>query len=229
MSSQYGQLFRISTWGESHGGGVGVVIDGCPPRIRTQRGRHPARPRPAPAGAERDRHAARRGADRCEILSGVFEGKTTRHAHRHPGDEQGRSAPRPTRRWRRSSGPRTPTITYQAKYGIRNWQGGGRASARETIGRVAAAAVAKKVLATLFPSLEIVAYVKSIHEITAQVDPETVKFEAGRGNIVRCPDPVAAENMIELIKKMRSEGDSVGGVIECVDPRRARGPRRAGL
>src|SRR5688572_4957188 len=106
--------------------------------------------------------------------------------------------------------------TYQAKYGIRNWQGGGRASARETIGRVAAAAIGKKVLAALCPELEIVAYVKSIHSLEAEVDPATVKFEEVESNIVRCPDAAMAERMIEFVKEIRSEGDSVGGVIECV-------------
>jgi chorismate synthase len=112
--------------------------------------------------------------------------------------------------------PSHADFTYQAKYGIRSWQGGGRASARETIGRVAAAAVAKKVLAQISSSLEIVAYVKSIHEIEASVDPATVTFDEVESNIVRCPDKKAVEQMIALIKQMRSEGDSVGGVIECV-------------
>src|SRR4030095_10222811 len=112
--------------------------------------------------------------------------------------------------------PSHADFTYQAKYGIRNWQGGGRASARETIGRVAAAAIAKKVLAQLAPGLEIVAYVKTIHQLEATVDPETVTFEQVEANIVRCPDAPMAEKMIEFIKQVRSEGDSVGGGIECV-------------
>ena len=112
--------------------------------------------------------------------------------------------------------PSHADYTYEAKYGIRNWQGGGRSSARETIGRVAAAAVAKKVLAQLYPALEIVAYVKSIHELEASVDPGQVTFEQAESNIVRCPDADAAAKMIDFIKQVRSEGDSVGGVIECV-------------
>jgi len=111
--------------------------------------------------------------------------------------------------------PSHADYTYQAKYGIRNWQGGGRASARETIGRVAAAAVAKKALAQIAPGLEIVSYVKTIHELTADVNPETVTFEQVEANIVRCPDAAMAEKMIEFIKQVRSEGDSVGGIIEC--------------
>ncbi|MCX6967025.1 MAG: chorismate synthase, partial [Verrucomicrobia bacterium] len=112
--------------------------------------------------------------------------------------------------------PSHADFTTQAKFGIRNWQGGGRASARETIGRVAAGAIAKKVLATLAPGLEIVAYVKAIHEIEAAVDPATVTSGQVESNIVRCPDAEAVPRMIELIKKLRSEGDSAGGVVECV-------------
>lgn len=214
MSSQSGQLFRISTFGESHGGGVGVVIDGCPPLIELSE-----------ADIQRDLDRRRPGQseivtpraeeDRCEILSGVFEGKTTgtpisvlvRNKDARPeAYKEMETAFRPSH----------ADFTYQAKYGIRNWQGGGRASARETIGRVAAAAVAKKVLAKISAPLEIVAYVKSIHDIEAQADPATVQFAQVEGNIVRCPDPVAVEKMIALIKQMRSAGDSVGGVIECV-------------
>jgi len=214
MSSQFGQLFRISTWGESHGGGVGVVIDGCPPLIELTE-----------ADIQRDLDRRRPGQseivtpraeeDRCEILSGVFGGKTTgtpiailvRNKDARPeAYKEMETAFRPSH----------ADFTYQAKYGIRNWQGGGRASARETIGRVAAAAIAKKVLATFSPSLEIVAYVKSIHGIEAEVDPATVQFAQVENNIVRCPEPEATAKMIELIKKMRSEGDSVGGVVECV-------------
>jgi len=214
MSSQFGQLFHISTWGESHGGGVGVVIDGCPPLIELTE-----------ADIQRDLDRRRPGQseivtpraeeDKCEILSGVFGGKTTgtpiailvRNKDARPeAYKEMETAFRPSH----------ADFTYQAKYGIRNWQGGGRASARETIGRVAAAAIAKKVLATFSGVLEIVAYVKSIHEIVAQVDPATVQFEQVEGNIVRCPDAEAVSKMIDLIKKMRSEGNSVGGVIECV-------------
>jgi chorismate synthase len=112
--------------------------------------------------------------------------------------------------------PSHADYTYQAKYGVRNWQGGGRASARETIGRVAAAAVARKALAQLAPGLEVVAYVKSVHEIVASVDAAVVTQAEVESNIVRCPDAATARRMIELIKQVRSEGDSVGGTIECV-------------
>jgi chorismate synthase len=112
--------------------------------------------------------------------------------------------------------PSHADFTYQAKFGIRNWQGGGRASARETIGRVAAGAVAKKLLKNLFPGIEILAYVVSIHDIEAEVNPEIVTSREVEANVVRCPDAGAAARMIERIKQVRSDGDSVGGVLEGV-------------
>ncbi len=112
--------------------------------------------------------------------------------------------------------PSHADYTYEAKYGIRNWQGGGRASARETIGRVAAGAVAKRVLSTLYADFEIVAYVKQIYDVVAKIDRSTVKMKDVEKNIVRCPDATAAKRIISLIEGVRDEGDSVGGVIECV-------------
>ncbi len=214
MSSQFGQLFRISTWGESHGGGVGVVIDGCPPSIELceadiQRDLDRRKP------GQSEIVTPRKEEDQCRILSGVFQGKTlgtpisvlvmNKDARPEAYSEMA-TAYRPSH----------ADYTYQAKYGIRNWEGGGRSSARETIGRVAAAVVAKKALAAFAPGLEIVAYVKTIQDIEAEVDPATVTFEQVEGNIVRCPDAAAVPKMIDRIKQVRSEGDSVGGVIECV-------------
>lgn len=214
MSSQFGQLFRIATWGESHGGGVGVVIDGCPPRIELSEAdiqRDLDRRKPGQSEIVTPRHEE----DLCRILSGVFQGQTLGSPISVVVMNKD-ARPEAYREMEEAYRPSHADYTYQAKYGIRNWQGGGRASARETIGRVAAAAVAKKVLAQLAPGLEIVAYVKSIHDIVAEVDPETVRFEEVEGNMVRCPDPEAWPRMVERIKKVRSEGDSVGGVIECV-------------
>lgn len=214
MASIFGQLFRISTWGESHGGGVGVVIDGCPARVPLSE-----------ADIQRDLDRRRPGQskivtpraeeDRCEILSGVFEGLTlgtpisimVRNKDARPSSyEEMREKYRPSH----------ADYTYDAKYGIRNWQGGGRASARETIGRVAAAAVAKNVMRILAPGLEIIAYVKSIHDLEAKVDPETVTFDQVESNIVRTGDPAAVEAMIQRIEDVRAEGNSIGGVVECV-------------
>ena len=214
MSSQFGHAFRISTWGESHGGGVGVVIDGVPPRLPLteadiQRDLDRRRPGQSEIVTPRDE------ADTCQILSGVFKGETlgTPIAINITNQD---ARPEAYREMATAFRPSHADFTYQAKFGIRNYEGGGRASARETIGRVAAAAVAKKVLASLCPGLEIVAYVKTIHELTAEVDPQTVRFEDVEANIVRCPDHPVAEKMIELIKSIRAQGDSIGGLIECV-------------
>ncbi len=214
MSSHFGHSFRISTWGESHGGGVGVVIDGCPPLVELseaeiQRDLDRRRPGQSEIVTPRDE------ADACRILSGVFEGKTLGTPICVAVMNKD-ARPDAYREMETAFRPSHADFTYQAKYGIRNWQGGGRASARETIGRVAAAAVAKKVIAQIAPAFEVVAYVKTIHELVADVDPETVRFEDVEANIVRCPDAAMAERMIEFIKQVRGEGDSVGGTIECV-------------
>ena len=109
--------------------------------------------------------------------------------------------------------PSHADYTYQAKYGIRNWQGGGRTSARETVGRVAAGAVAKKILREQF-GVEVLAYVKQVHRLAADVDPERVTAADVESNIVRCPDPAMAEQMVRLIEKTRQEGNTVGGIVE---------------
>jgi chorismate synthase len=214
MGNSFGQLFRITTFGESHGGGIGVVIDGCPPKIDISEAeiqRELDRRRPGQSKIT----TQRKEEDRCEILSGVFEGKTlgtpigilVRNKDARPEDYAG---------IKEKFRPSHADFTYEAKYGIRNWQGGGRASARETIGRVAAAAVARKVLRSFHPKIDIVAYVAQVHEIAAKIDKSKVKLSDVDANIVRCPDKAAARKMISLIEKTRAEGDSLGGVIECV-------------
>lgn len=212
--SVFGKVFRISTWGESHGGGVGVVVDGCPPRIALseqmiQRDLDRRRP------GQSEIVTPRKEADRCRILSGVFQGQTlgTPISIAVMNED---ARPEAYSEMETTFRPSHADFTYEAKYGIRNWQGGGRASARETIGRVAAGTIALQVLRQFSPEIQIVSYVKSIHGIEASVDPETVTAEQVESNIVRCPDSEAAERMITLIKKMRSDGDSVGGVVECV-------------
>jgi chorismate synthase len=214
MGNTFGQLFRVTTFGESHGGGVGVVIDGCPPNIELSE---------AEIQCELDRRrpgqskitTQRKEEDQCEILSGVFQGKTlgtpiailVRNKDARPEDYS-----EIAEKFR----PSHADFTYQAKYGIRNWQGGGRASARETVGRVAAGAVAKKILSMLYAEFEIVAYVTQIHEVIAKVDRSAVKAEEIEKNIVRCPDTAAANKMVSLVEEVRNQGDSVGGIIECV-------------
>ena len=206
--------FASPTFGESHGGGVGVVIDGCPPRISLGEAdiqRALDRRRPGQSAIV----SPRQEADRCEILSGVFEGKTlgTPIAILVRNED---AQPEAYREMKEAFRPSHADFTYEAKYGIRNWQGGGRASARETIGRVAAGAVALQVLATLHPALEVVTYVTHLYDIAAAVDSQAVTREAVEANVVRCPDEVAAKKMIQAIEQARADGDSLGGVIECV-------------
>ena len=214
MGNTIGQLFRVTTFGESHGGGIGVVIDGCPPRIditEEEIQRELDRRRPGQSKIT----TQRKEEDRCEILSGVFSGTTlgtpiaivVRNKDARPEDYG---------RMKTTFRPSHADFTYEAKYGIRNWQGGGRASARETVGRVAASAVAKKILSILHSEFEIVAYVAQIHEVTAKINRSSVKVKDVEKNAVRCPDTAAAKKMESLIEKIRDEGDSVGGVIECV-------------
>ncbi len=214
MGNTFGQLFRVTTFGESHGGGVGVVIDGCPPNIGLS---------DAEIQSELDRRrpgqskitTQRKEEDQCEILSGVFEGKTlgtpiailVRNKDARPEDYS-----EIAEKFR----PSHADFTYEAKYGIRNWQGGGRASARETVGRVAAGAVAKKILSMLYAKFEVVAYVAQIQEVVAKVDRSALKAKEIEKNVVRCPDTAAANKMVSLIEEVRSEGDSLGGIIECV-------------
>jgi chorismate synthase len=214
MGNTFGQLFRVTTFGESHGGGIGVVIDGCPPKIDISEvdiQRELDRRRPGQSKIT----TQRKEEDRCEILSGIFEGKTLGTPIAILVRNQD-ARPEAYTEMKGTFRPSHADFTYEAKYGIRNWQGGGRASARETIGRVAAGAVARKVLEKLYPKIDIVAYVTQIHEIAAKIDRSKVKIEEVEANIVRCPDEAAAKSMIALIEKVREEGDSIGGVIECV-------------
>lgn len=214
MGSILGQVFRIATWGESHGGGVGVVIEGCPPRLPLSEGDiQPALDRRRPG--QSDITTPRKETDTCRILSGVANGLTTGTpiSIMVPNEDQRSEAYSEMETMYR---PSHADYTYDAKYGLRSVAGGGRASARETIGRVAAGAVASKVLAQLFPKLEIVAFVTSIHEIDARIDPLSVTSSDVETNAVRCPDAATAARMIDLIRQVRSEGDSVGGAIECV-------------
>ena len=213
MANSFGQLFRITTWGESHGGGVGVVVDGCPPRLELSE---------ADIQPELDRRrpgqssivTPRKETDRVEILSGVFEGKTlgtpismwVKNQDARP-ESYGEMATK--------FRPSHADYTYQAKYGFRNWQGGGRSSARETIGRVAAGAIARKFLRLRY-GVEVMAYVKQVHSILSDVHHDHVTMEQIESNIVRCPDIVAAQKMIHLIEKVRKEGNTVGGIVEGV-------------
>jgi chorismate synthase len=213
MANTFGNLFRITTWGESHGGGVGVVVDGCPPRLAlAEADIQPDLDRRRPGQSKIV--TPRKEADRVEILSGTFEGKTLgTPISMWVRNEDAR--PEAYSEMATKFRPSHADYTYQAKYGVRNWQGGGRTSARETIGRVAAGAIAKKLLRERY-GVEVLAFVKQVQKISAEIDPEKVKFAEIESNIVRCPDAAAAEKMIRLIEKMRRAGDTVGGIVEGV-------------
>ena len=214
MASSFGQLFRITTWGESHGGGVGVVVDGCPPRLKlSEADIQPDLDRRRPGQSKIV--TPRKESDTVQILSGLSsEGKTLgTPICLWVKNEDAR--PDAYSEMKTKFRPSHADFTYFAKYGIRAWQGGGRASARETVGRVAAGAIAKKFLREKF-GVEILAYVKQVQKIIGDVNPDKVKFHDIESNIVRCPDQVAAAKMIRLIEKMRGAGDTVGGVIEGV-------------
>jgi chorismate synthase len=213
MASNFGHLFRITTWGESHGGGVGVVVDGCPPRLKlTEADIQPDLDRRRPGQSKIV--SPRRELDVVQILSGTFEGKTLgTPICMWVKNEDAR--PEAYSEMKEKFRPSHADFTYAAKYGIRNWQGGGRASARETIGRVAAGAIAKKILRERF-GVEILACVKQVQRIVAEVDAERVKFAEIESNIMRCPDQTVADKMIRLVEKMRRTGDSVGGLVEGI-------------
>jgi len=190
MPNTFGHLFRITTWGESHGGGVGVVLDGCPPQLELdesdiQPDLDRRRPGQSKIVTPRDE------ADRVSILSGTFVGKTLgtpilmmvqNKDHRPEAYSEMRTKFRPSH----------ADFTYQQKFGFRNWQGGGRSSARETIGRVAAGAVAKKLLKQRF-GVEVLSYVKQVRKIVADINPDKVKLRDIESNIVRCPDTAVAD------------------------------------
>jgi len=213
MSSTFGTLFRISTFGESHGGGVGVVVDGCPPRLALaesdlQFDLDRRRPGQSRLVTQRDE------ADQARIISGVFEGFTTgtpiavvvdNKDHNSGAYDHLHDVYRPSH----------ADFTYDAKYGIRDWQGGGRSSARETVGRVAAGAVARKLLAQVC-GIEVLAWVSSVRDIRAKVDAAAVDLDAVEAQLTRCPDPTASARITEAIEQARKDGDSLGGVVTCV-------------
>jgi len=214
MPNTFGHLFRITTWGESHGGGVGVVVDGCPSRIPlTEAEIQPDLDRRRPGQSKIV--TPRKESDTCQILSGTFEGLTlgTPISIMVKNEDQ---RPEAYSEMQTLFRPSHADYTTQAKYGIRNWQGGGRASARETIGRVAGGAVAQQVFKKFVPQLEIVAFVSQIHDLTANVPLEKISYAEVESNIVRWPDSVDAERAIALIEKVRAAGDSVGGIVTCI-------------
>ncbi len=212
VGSSFGRFFRVTTFGESHGPAVGAVVDGCPPRIPLDRAeiqRALARRRPGQSRLVTQRQEA----DQVEVLSGVHEGLTlgtpialmVRNTDAKGGDyDEVRTKYRPSH----------ADHAYDAKYGIRAWQGGGRASARETVGRVAAGSVAAQALAPL--GIQVVAWVSRVADLEATVDPSRVTLADVEANIVRVPDAAAATQIEAAIEAARKAGDSLGGVVTCV-------------
>lgn len=206
--NSFGHIFRISTWGESHGESVGVIVDGCPAGL-------PLSPKDIQKELDRRRTGqskvttTRKEPDQIRIMSGVFEGKTTgtpiaMMVENQDADSSKYELIKDLYR------PGHADYTYDMKYGFRDHRGGGRSSARETVGRVAAGAIAKKLLARR--KIKVFAYTKQIGDLVAKkIDPKEIEK-----NIVRCPDKKVAEKMVDAIMKVRKQGDSLGGVIEVV-------------
>ena len=212
MGNSFGRLFRITTFGESHGKALGVIIDGCPAGLELdleliQKEMQRRKPGQSKITTQRKEE------DEIEILSGVFEGKTT-------GTPIGIVIPNADQKSKDYSHiadkfrPSHADYTYFEKFGVRDYRGGGRSSARETAARVAAGAVAKQFLAT--KGITVQAYVSQVGDLSLQIPYQNLDLAKAEENIVRCPDPTTAEQMIALIDSVRLERDTIGGVVSCV-------------
>jgi chorismate synthase len=212
VGNTFGHLFRVTTWGESHGGALGAVIDGCPSLLPITA---------AEIQVDLDRRAPgqsklttqRKESDTVRILSGVFDGKTlgTPISLEIPNEDQRSGDYSEVQQKFR---PSHADYTYEAKYGIRDWRGGGRTSARETAARVAAGAVARKLLAVRW-NVEIVSWVSTVQTIVAECDPNVVTRALVDATPVRCPSPDVAARMIDAIEAARKAGNSLGGTVTC--------------
>lgn len=211
--NSFGQLFRITTCGESHGGALGVIVDGCPPGLEISE---------ADIQAELDRRkpgqsaitTPRKEADQIHILSGVFEGKTTGTPIlllAYNADARSQDYDELSQVYR----PSHADFTYHMKYGRRDFRGSGRASARETLARVAAGAIAKKYLKQYY-HIEILSYVEQVGTLRTDMSHEKVTPAAIEKNVIRCPDQPVARQMIQLIETVQAQGDSIGGIIRGV-------------
>ena len=212
LGNTFGHLFRVTTWGESHGAAIGVVVDGCPPLLPlVEADIQPDLDRRAPGQSALV--TQRKESDTVRIMSGVFEGRTLGtpislmilNEDMKPGDYKDIQT-----KYR----PSHADYTYDVKYGIRDWRGGGRTSARETAGRVAAGAIARKLLAERW-GVEIVAWVSKVGALVAECDAETVTRAAVDRTPIRCPDLALAERMIAAVEAVRKDGNSLGGIVSC--------------
>jgi len=212
MGNSFGRLFRITTFGESHGKALGAIVEGCPSglEIDEEKIRHEMQRRKP---GQSKITTQRKEEDEIEILSGVFEGKSTgtpigiviKNA-----DQKSKDYSHIADKFR----PSHADYTYFEKYGIRDYRGGGRSSARETAARVAGGAIAKQFLAT--KGIQIQAYVSQVGDLTLQKPYTLLNLDLAEDNIVRCPDPEMADQMIALIDSVRLERDTIGGVVSCV-------------
>lgn len=212
MSNTLGKLFTFTSFGESHGRGIGGIVDGCPAGIEIdetfiQNELNRRRP------GQSDISTPRKEGDKVEFLSGIFEGKSTGtpiafiiwNENQHSSDyDHLKEVYRPSH----------ADFTYQQKYGIRDHRGGGRSSARETASRVVAGAIAKLALKKM--GVEITAFTSQVGHIAMQQSLETADLSLIESNVVRCPEQVTAEKMIDYIKQLKEEGDSIGGIISCI-------------
>jgi chorismate synthase len=212
VGNTFGTIFRVTTWGESHGGALGAVVDGCPPRLAlSEADIQPDLDRRRPG--QSSIVTQRKESDLVRIVSGVFDGMTLgtpigltiANEDQKPGDY---------REVETKYRPSHADYTYDAKFGLRDWRGGGRSSARETAGRVAAGAIARKLLSERH-GVDVVAWVSKIGTITATCDVESVTLADVEKAIVRCPDEAIAAKMIEAIEATRKDGNSLGGVVTC--------------
>ncbi len=212
MGSTYGKIFKIATFGESHGPAIGVIVEGCPAGLTFDENfiqneldrRKPGQSRIT---------TQRKEADEFQVLSGVFEGKTTGTPIAmviHNGDQRSKDYGHIAQQFR----PSHADFTYQQKYGLRDYRGGGRSSARETAARVAAGAVAKILLKN--EGITFQAYVSQVGTLKLEKHYSQLDLNLAEENAVRCPDPVLAQQMFDYIDGIRKAGDSVGGVINCV-------------
>ncbi len=212
MGNSFGKLFKITTFGESHGVALGVVIEGCPAGLDIDENQIVAEMQRRKPGQSKIT-TQRKEEDEIEILSGVFEGKSTgtpigiviRNA-----DQKSKDYSHIADKFR----PSHADFTYFEKYGIRDYRGGGRSSARETAARVAGGAIAKQFLAT--KGIQIQAYVSQVGELKLTKDYKTLDLAEAENNIIRCPDPETADAMIALIDAVRLDRDTIGGVVSCV-------------
>jgi len=208
----FGQAFKISTFGESHGKALGVIIDGCPAGLPIDEAfiqEELRRRRPGQSKIV----TQRKEADECQILSGVFEGKATGTPIGiviFNADARSKDYSHIADKFR----PSHADFTYQEKYGLRDYRGGGRSSARETAARVAAGAIAKLFLRSM--GIEINAYVSQVGALQLDLPYQQLDFSLTESNPLRCPDPATAEKMIDLIKSIRKAGDTIGGVVSAV-------------